>query len=105
VLKLTKLVTTKCIFLAEQLQVVWKRSLQIDSSTPSTLPLVATNPTTATELANPGLGVSVRLEGALSTLIELRVSLLTAGGLAQMTFKGHFQLKRFYDSMFHNVSK
>lgn len=104
-LKLTKLVTTKCIFLAEQLQVLWKRSLQIDSSTPSTLPLVATNPTTATELANPGLGVSVRLEGALSTLIELRVSLLTAGGLDQMTFKGHLQLKRFYDSMFHNVSK
>ena len=37
--------------------------------------------------------------GALSTLIELWVSLFVAGELDRMAFKGPFQLKRFYDSM------
>jgi len=39
-----------------------------------------------------------RLDGALSNLIELKMSLLTAGGLDQMAFKGRFQAKAFYDS-------
>ena len=37
----------------------------------------------------------VRLDGALSNLIYLWVSLFTARGLDQMAFKGPFQLKRF----------
>lgn len=51
-----------------------------------------------------GIGVSLetlkaRLDEALSNLIELEVPLLTAGELDQMTFKGPFQLKRFYSSI------
>jgi len=46
----------------------------------------------------------VRLDGALSNLIELKLSLLTAGGLGLMTCKGPFQPKAFYDSMiFHMI--
>jgi len=41
----------------------------------------------------------VRLDGGLSNLIELKMSLFTAGGLVWMTFKGPFQPKVFYDSM------
>jgi len=41
----------------------------------------------------------VRLDRALSDLIKLKMSLLSAGGLDSMTFKGPFQLKPFYDSM------
>ena len=37
--------------------------------------------------------------GALSSLIELWVSLFIAGEFDQMASKGPFQLKRFYDSM------
>ena len=33
----------------------------------------------------------------MNTLMELQASLLIAGGLDQVTFKGRFQLKRFYD--------
>jgi len=40
-----------------------------------------------------------RLDGALSNLIQLKMSLLTAGGLDYMTFKCCFQPKAFYDSM------
>jgi len=32
----------------------------------------------------------VRLDGALSSLVYLKISLLTAGGLGQMTSKGPF---------------
>ena len=41
----------------------------------------------------------VRLDRALSNLVELEVSLFVAAELDQMTLKGPFQLKRFYDSM------
>ena len=40
-----------------------------------------------------------RLDQALSNLIQLQVSLLTAGDLDQMTLKCPFQLKQFYDFM------
>ncbi len=40
-----------------------------------------------------------RLDGALSNLIWLEMSLLLAGGLDWMGFKGPFQPKPFYDSM------
>jgi len=40
-----------------------------------------------------------RVDQALSTLIKLQVSLFIAGELDQLTFKGPFQLKRFYVSM------
>ena len=40
----------------------------------------------------------VRLDGALSNLIYLWVSLFTAGKLDQMAFKGPLQLKQFCDS-------
>jgi len=40
-----------------------------------------------------------RLDGALSNLVQLKMSLLTAGGLGWMTSKGPFQPKVFYDSM------
>jgi len=39
-----------------------------------------------------------RLDGALSNLMELKMSLLIAGGLDYVTFKGPFQPKPFYDS-------
>lgn len=38
----------------------------------------------------------IRLEGALNYLIELGMSLLPAGGLNQMTFKGFFQPQKSY---------
>ena len=38
----------------------------------------------------------VRLDGALSSLVWLKMSLLTAGGMDQMAFKGPFQPKLFY---------
>ena len=41
----------------------------------------------------------VRLDGAQGNLIWLKMSLLMAGGLDQMTLKGPFQPKLFYDSM------
>jgi len=40
-----------------------------------------------------------RLDGALSNLIWLKMSLLTAGGLGYVTSKGPFQPKALYDSM------
>jgi len=39
-----------------------------------------------------------RLDGALSHLLWLKMSLLTVRGLDYMTFKGAFQPKLFYDS-------
>ena len=41
----------------------------------------------------------VRLDGALSNLIELKTSLLSAGWLGWMAFKGPSQPKAFYDSV------
>jgi len=41
----------------------------------------------------------VRLDRALSNQIELKMSLLTAGGLDRMTSKGPFQPKLLYDSV------
>jgi len=41
----------------------------------------------------------VRLEGALSNLIQLKMSLLIARGLDDVAFEGAFQPKPFYDSM------
>jgi len=40
-----------------------------------------------------------RLDGALSNLIWLKMSLRTAGELGWMSFKGPFQRKLFYDSV------
>jgi len=40
-----------------------------------------------------------KLDGALCSLVELKMSLLTAGGLGWMTSKGPFQPKAFYHSM------
>jgi len=39
-----------------------------------------------------------RLDGALSKLIQLKMSLLTAGGVGYMVSKGPLQPKAFYDS-------
>ena len=41
----------------------------------------------------------VRLHEALSNLVQLKMSLLIAGELDQMTCEGPFQPKLFYDSM------
>jgi len=41
----------------------------------------------------------IRLDGALSNLIQLKMSLLTEGGLDYMAFKGPFQPTPFCDSM------
>ena len=41
----------------------------------------------------------VRLDGALSNLIELKMSLLMAGGWTRWPLKGPFSPKPFYDSM------
>jgi len=41
----------------------------------------------------------VRLDRALSKLVWLKMSLLTAGVLGQMTSNGPFQSKEFYDSV------
>jgi len=41
----------------------------------------------------------VRVDGALSNLIQLKMSLLIAEGLDEMAFKGSFQPKPFCDSM------
>jgi len=40
-----------------------------------------------------------RLDGALSNLVQLKMSLLTAGVLGWMTSKGSFQPKTFCDSI------
>ena len=40
-----------------------------------------------------------RLDGALSIVVWLKISLLTAGGLSQMTSKGPFHPKAFCDSV------
>jgi len=40
-----------------------------------------------------------RLDGALSSLTQVKVSLLTAGGLGWMASEGPFQPKACYDSM------
>ena len=40
-----------------------------------------------------------RLDQALGNLIYLQMSLFTAGELDYMTFRGPFQLYRFYDSL------
>jgi len=40
-----------------------------------------------------------RLDGALRSLIQLKMSLLIAGGLDMMIFKGPFQSKPFCSSM------
>jgi len=45
----------------------------------------------------------VRLDGALSNLIQLKMSLLTAGGLGQMASKGAFQPKAFYEVCRHRA--
>jgi len=42
---------------------------------------------------------------ALSSLVELEVSLLIAGGLDYMTFKGPFQPRLFYASMILDSKK
>jgi len=53
--------------------------------------------------------LKARLDGALSSLVWLKMSLLTAGGLDEMVFKNPFRPKPFYDStisdnnMSHNV--
>jgi len=48
----------------------------------------------------PSLGTfKDRLVGALSNLIQLKMSVLTAGGLDFKVFKGPFQPKPFYDSV------
>jgi len=44
-----------------------------------------------------------RLDSALSNLIWLKRSLPTAGGLGQMTSKGPFQPKAFYDLEFNSA--
>ena len=46
-----------------------------------------------------------RLDRALSNLVQLKVPLLTAGGLGWMTSKGPFQPKAFYDSVNIAVSQ
>jgi len=43
--------------------------------------------------------LKARLDGALSNLVWLKMSLLTGRGLGWMTSKGPFQPKAFYDSM------
>jgi len=45
------------------------------------------------------------MDGALSNLLELKMSLLIAGQLDKMTFKGPFQLKLFYDSVILSCSE
>jgi len=46
-----------------------------------------------------------RLDGALSNLLQLKMSLLVAGGLHWMTFNGPFQPKQFYDSVIQHWLK
>lgn len=43
--------------------------------------------------------IKARLGGALSNLIQLKMSLPTAGVQDWMTFKNPFQAKLFYDSI------
>ena len=43
--------------------------------------------------------LKAKLDGALSNLVWLQMSLLTAGVLGQMASKGPFQPKAFYDSV------
>ena len=48
----------------------------------------------------PSLGTSqAGLDGALSSLVWLKMSLLTAGGLGWMASKGPFQPKPFRDAV------
>ena len=57
-------------------------------------------------MAAPSLAVfKVRLDGALSTLVWWKMSLLMAGGLEPDDLQGPFQPKPFYDSIcsFHVV--
>jgi len=52
----------------------------------------------------PSLAVfKARLDGALSNPTEFKMSLPTAGGLDEMTFKGPFQPKLFYHSVIAQV--
>jgi len=51
-------------------------------------------------VAAPSLAVfKARLDGALSTLVWWKMSLLMAGGLEPDDLEGPFQPKSFYDSM------
>jgi len=51
-------------------------------------------------VAAPSLAVSkAMLDGALSSLVQWKVSLLMAGGLELDNLQGSFQHKPFYDSM------
>jgi len=43
--------------------------------------------------------LEARLDGALSKLTQVKMSLLTAGGLGWMASKGPFQPKAFHDSV------
>ena len=43
--------------------------------------------------------LKTRLDGALSTLTQVKMSLLTAGGLDQTALEGPFQPNPFCDSM------
>jgi len=53
-------------------------------------------------VAAPSLEVfKARLDRALRNVIELKMSLLAAGGLDKMAFKGLSQPKLLYDSMTH----
>jgi len=52
----------------------------------------------------PSLGTfKVRLDGALSNLVQLKMALLTAGGLGWMASKGPFQPKAFCGSMVYSM--
>jgi len=49
----------------------------------------------------PGAPFQARLDGALSTLIQLKRSLLAAGGLDWVAFQGPFPPEPFCDSRMH----
>ena len=53
--------------------------------------------TASLQVSSIGETFKASLDGALSNLIQLKMSLLTAGGLDWMDFKGPFQPKPFYD--------
>jgi len=50
-------------------------------------------------LGTQAAGCQVRLDRALSSLIQLKMSLLIAGGLDQVASKGPLEPKPFCDSM------
>jgi len=58
-------------------------------------------PTLSREVVDaPSLGTfQARLDRALSSLVQLKMALLTAGGLGWMASKGPFQPKAFCHSM------